>query len=115
MNIESVKSLFKMFSGEDNVDEYEPLIGLALAETEKLLLPQADRSDIRLSFLCAAMANHRLCQIRAARDKTQAAYSGTMLTDSTKRIVENSEKLLRDYLELCSDIITPQMFTFVGI
>lgn len=115
MDIGSVKSLFKMFSGEDDVEEYGPLIELALTETEKLLLPQADRSDIRLSFLCAAMANHRLCQIRAARDRTQAAYGGSMLTDSRERIVAHSEKLLRDYLELCSDIISPQMFTFAGI
>lgn len=115
MNIESVKTLFRMFSGEDDTEKYAPLIELALAETEKMILPDADRNDVRLAFLCAAIANHRLCQINSARDRTQITYGGKMLTNSSDSVLAYSEKLLRDYLELCSDLITPRMFTFSGI
>lgn len=115
MNIESVKSLFRLFVGEDEPEKYSPLIELASVETEKMLLPGADRTDIRLSFLCAAIANHRLRQLDSARDRTQATYGGRMLTDSSNPVLAHSEKLLRDYLELCSDLIAPQLFTFSGV
>lgn len=115
MNIESVKSLFRMFSGEDDPEKYAPLIELAMAETEKMLLPDADRSDIRLAFLCAASANHRFRQISASRDRSQITYAGKMLKDGADPALAYSQKLLRDYLELCSDLIAPQMFTFAGI
>lgn len=115
MNIESVKTLFKLFSGEEELEKYAPIIELAVSETEKMLLPCADRGDMRLSFLCAAAANHRLQQLNSARDRTRAAYGGRMLTDSDNPVLAHSEKLLRDYLELCSDLIIPQTFTFFGI
>lgn len=115
MNIESVKSLFRMFSGEDDAEKYSPLIELALTEVEKMLLPDADTEDIRLSFLCAAIANHRFCQLNSARDRTQVAYGGRMLTDSSNPVLAHSEKLLKDYLDLCSDIIEPQIFIFSGV
>ena len=115
MNIESVKSLFRMFSGEDDSEKYAPLIELALSETEKMLLPDADRSDVRLNFLCAAVANHRCRQIISSRDRTEITYAGKMLRDGKDSALAYSEKLLRDYLELCSDLVKPQTFTFAGI
>ncbi len=115
MNIESVKSLFRLFSGEDEIEKYAPFIGLALTETEKMLLPDADKTDVRLSFLCAAIANHRFRQFESARDRTQITYGGKMLTDSSGSVLVNSEKLLRDYLEICSDLISPRIFTFTGV
>lgn len=115
MNIESVKSLFRLFSGEDEPEKYAPLIELAMSEVEKMLLPDTDRSDIRLAFLGAAIANHRFCQINSSRDRTQLTYAGKMLKDGENSVLAFSEKLLRDYLELCSDLIAPQTFTFAGI
>lgn len=115
MNIESVKSLFRMFSGEEDSEKYAPVIELAMAEVEKMLLPDADRNDSRLPFLCAAVANHRLCQINSSRDRTQITYAGRMLIDNPDSTVSFSQKLIRDYLEICSDLIVPQTFTFAGI
>ena len=115
MNIESVKSLFRMFSGEDEPEKYAPLIELALAEVEKMLLPDADRSDVRLPFLCAAIANYRLCQINSSRDRTQVTYAGKMLRDGGDSSSAYAQRLLRDYLELCGELIFPQTFTFFCI
>ncbi len=115
MNIESVKSLFRLFSGEDDIERYTPFIELAITETKKMLLPDADNTDVRLSFLSAAIANHRFVQFESARDRTQITYGGKMLTGSSETLIANSEKLLRDYLEICSDLISPRIFTFTGV
>lgn len=115
MNIDSVKSLFRMFSGEDEPEKYSPLIELSLTEVEKMLLPDADRSDVRLTFLCAAVANHRFRQIKSSRDRTEITYAGKTIKDGADSALAYSEKLLRDYLELCSELISPQIFTFFAI
>lgn len=109
MNIESVKSLFELFSGESQ-EEYLPLEELAVAEVEKMLLPDADPTDIRLNFLAAALANYRLSQIKASRDRTKVTYAGKMLDPSAG--VNSAAGLLRDYLQLCSSLIRPRTFIF---
>ena len=118
MNIESVKSLFSLFSGEDELERYAPVISLAMAEVGKMLLPEADPTDIRLDFLCAAAANHRLQQINAARDRTEVTYAGEMLQapsqTRTNGPLEYSERLLRDYMQLCGDLIQPKNFVFIS-
>jgi hypothetical protein len=113
VNIESVKSLFELFSGEES-ESFAPLISLSLAETEKMLLPEADTSDVRLDFLAAAMANYRLQQINSSRDRTQATYAGKMLSAGSGSPVSGAEKLLRDYMQLCGDLIRPKVFVFAG-
>ncbi len=112
MNIDSVKTLFELFSGE-SAENFAPLVRLAVDETEKMLLPNADASDVRLGFLAAAIANYRLRQIMASRDRSQVTYAGKML-DSGAATVSGAEKLLRDYLGLCSDLIKPQTFVFAA-
>lgn len=115
MKVSKVTGLFKLFSGEESSVKYEPLIGLAIAETEKMLLPDADRDDIRLDFLSAAIANNRLQQINSAHDRTRATYSGKMISADEALPLTYSERLLKSYLELCSDLIAPQIFTFTAI
>jgi hypothetical protein len=118
MNIESVKSLFTLFSGEEDHGRYAPVISLAMAEVERMLLPDADRTDIRLEFLCAAAANHRLQQLNAARDRTEVTYAGDMLQPPSQTrpsgSLAYSERLLRDYMQLCEDLIQPRNFVFIS-
>lgn len=114
MNIESVKTLFTLFSGEDVSEKYTPLITLSVSEVEKMLLPEADPSDIRLDFLCAAVANHRLQQINSARERSEFTVAGKMLTVSQNTALAYSEKLLRDYMNLCSELIRQKTFVFMG-
>lgn len=114
MNIEAVKTLFTLFSGEDVSEKYTPLINLSVSEVEKILLPDADPSDIRLDFLCASIANHRLQQINSARERSEFTVAGKMLTVSQNTAVSYSEKLLRDYMNLCSDLIKQKTFVFMS-
>lgn len=113
MNIESVKTLFSLFSGEEAGESNNPLIELAVAEVGRMFLPDADSTDIRLDFLAAALANYRLCQVRSARDRTKVTYAGKML-DPVSDDCAYAEKLLRDYLQLCDELIAPRIFVFSG-
>ncbi|MDE6102181.1 MAG: hypothetical protein K2F73_04325 [Ruminococcus sp.] len=114
MNIESIKTLFTLFSGEDVSETYTPLITLAISEVEKMLLPESDPTDIRLDFLCAAIANNRLQQINSARERAEFTVAGKMLTVSQTTALSYSEKLLRDYMNLCEDLIKPKTFMFMS-
>ncbi|MCM1505717.1 MAG: hypothetical protein NC177_01075 [Ruminococcus flavefaciens] len=114
MNIESVKTLFTLFSGEDVTEKYLPLITLSVSEVEKMLIPDADPSDVRLDFLCASMANHRLQQINSARERAEFTVAGKMLNTSKNTSLAYSEKLLRDYMNLCADLIRQKTFVFMS-
>lgn len=115
MNIESVKTLFTLFSGEDSLEKYMPVITLAVSEVEAILI-SPDESDIRLDFLCAAVANFRLRQINASRDRTEFTYAGKMTAgDTEKSSLRCAEALLRDYMSLCKGLIRNESFTFFGI
>ena len=111
MNIESVKSLFELFSGEPQ-ENYLPLAELAVAEVEKMLIPDADSSDVRLNFLAAAIANYRLSQIKNSQDRTKVTCAGKMLDPAAAKTY--AAGLLRDYLQLCSPLIRPRTFIFTG-
>lgn len=115
MNIENVKSLFTMFSWEENTEKYEALITLAMTEVEKMLLPEADENDIRLNFLCAALANFRYRQALSVADRSEYTYAGRMLSTEKDGHLSFSENLLRDYCRLCSDLIKNTDFIFMGV
>lgn len=115
MNIESVKMLFQLFSGEEDTDKYLPLIELSVSETGKMLLDGADSSDTRLHFLSAAAANLRYQQLMAAQDRSESTYAGRLLSGSTRGdTVKYAEKLLADYMNICSDLIKPKSFIFMS-
>lgn len=115
MNIESVKNIFSLFSGETDLEKYSPLIALAVRETDKMLVSENIEGDIRLDFLCAALANYRLQQINAAHDRSESTYTGKMITSpQNSGTLKYAEKLLQDYINLCSDIIKPRTFMFAS-
>ena len=112
MNTQTVTNLFELFTGTHNGIEYYQLIRLAMYETEKMLLPDADRTDIRLDFLSAAIAFYRLQQILAAREIAECTYAGKVLKESQNTAYDYSKRLLRDYFQLCSDLLYSQGFIF---
>lgn len=114
MNIESIKTLFTLFSGEDVSEKYMPLITLSVVEVEKMLLPETNPSDMRLDFLCASMANHKLQQINSARERAEYTVSGKMLTESQNTSLKFAEKLLHDYMNICAELIKEKTFIFMG-
>ena len=113
MNISSVKSLLMLFSGETSVDIYDPVTELSIAQVEDMLKEDADPTDVRLEFLAAAVAYHRIQLISYSRDRGKYTYAGKMLSEAESTL-QYSEKLLRDYFCLCSPLIKPQDFAFIG-
>ncbi len=115
MNIESIKSLFRLISGEESCEGLMPVITLAVKETENMMLPDADPSDVRLEFLCAAIANYRYRLIKNSQDRTDSTYGGKMLSDSKNmNTLSFAKNLLNDYFDLCHDLIKPKTFTFIS-
>ncbi len=112
INIDSICSLFRFFSGEDS-EENKNFIILAKKETERMLLPDV-QEDERINFLCAAIANYRYQQAKAASDACEYTYTGKMNSNKKNNILVFAESMLRDYYQLCSDIIKPQNFVFMG-
>lgn len=112
INIDSIYSLFRLFSGED-AEKNKNFILLAKKETERMLLPDV-QEDERINFLCAAIANYRYQQAKATSDDSEYTYTGEMNSDKKKNILVFAENMLRDYYQLCSDIIKPQNFVFMG-
>ncbi|MBR2284244.1 MAG: hypothetical protein IJ874_07485 [Ruminococcus sp.] len=113
MNTESVKSLFTLFSGEECADRYAPAIALAIRETESMLLPEADSSDVRLEFLCAAIADYHVQLIKHSQDRRNVTYAGKYLSGgSGSTALAGAERLVREHMELCRELISPQGFVF---
>lgn len=112
MNTVSVRTLFALFSDEEDTERYEPVIELALKETELMLVTGADRSDVRLDFLCAALANYRLQQIKSGQDRRKYTYAGKVIDSGSGSSLDCAERLLRDYIQLCEGLIKPSGFVF---
>ena len=114
MNRTNIRNLFLLFSGEDNCDTLMPFIDISIMEITKILRPDADDEDIRLDFLCAANANYRYQQAKSARDNSEYTYAGKMISADKNNVVSYALKLLKDYYELCSDLLTQQNFIFMS-
>lgn len=114
MDIQTIVSAFELFTGEENGDDYYQLILLAVSEVGRILLPDADTADIRLVFLCAALAFYRLQQILAARERAAFTYAGKVLKESQNTACEYAKELLRDYLQIAGDLVTAKNFIFTG-
>ena len=108
MTFESVKPIFTFFSGEEVNEINTMLISMAVAD--------AERNDVRLSFLAAAMANLHLQQAYAAKIQTESFYEGSLSVSDKRRIISLSyaEKLMEKYLDLCRNLIVPQTFIFMS-
>lgn len=116
MDITAVKILFRLFSGFDcsSSDEYDPVIVMAVTEVERMLKDASDISDVRLIYLSAALANYRYRQILCGQDRTAVTYAGKMSAEEHDISLNYAEKLFRDYLHLCSDILRTTDFVFMA-
>lgn len=114
MDITKIKQLFTLFSGESCTEEQEPLIQLAIAEVEGMLTENADKSDERLNFLCAALADFRYCQAISAQNRAEYTCGGKYINDSDRKSLSLAEGLLKGYFQLCGDIIKGSGFIFIG-
>lgn len=114
VNVDIVQTLYNIFSGQKSESDNHFII-LARRETEDMLLPDIDEGDERISFLCAAIANYRYQQAKAASDTSMYTYAGEMIKGRKNTPLAFAESMLRDYYQLCRDIIKPKNFVFMGI
>lgn len=116
MNITTVKMLFKLFSGFDceTYSEYDPVIELAMAEVERMVIDTDHRSDVRLNYLSAALANYRYRQILCGQDRSEVTFAGKISSSEHDISLNYAEKMFRDYLHLCADIIKTTDFVFMA-
>lgn len=112
MDFSEITEIFELFTGEENGVEYFRIINLAVYETGMMLRPDADRTDTRLNYLAAAIAYYRFQQILAARERAAVTYAGKVLKESQNTAYEYSKLLMKDYMQICSDLIKPQSFIF---
>ncbi|HOC33851.1 MAG: hypothetical protein WBK46_09285 [Ruminococcus flavefaciens] len=116
MNLQVVKLLFKLFSGFDceASTEYDPVIEISVAEVERMVISEDHLRDARLCYLSAALANYRYRQLLCAQDRSEITFAGKMSKDEHDISLNYAEKMFRDYLHLCSDIIKTTDFVFAA-
>lgn len=116
MNMQMIGSLFSLFSGENDVQLHMPLLTTAIGEVAAKLRSDSDRSDVRLCYLAAAIANLRYTQMYGARDRALATYAGTIARQSDgEQQLLFAVRLVRSYLALCSDLVRDDSFVFFGV
>lgn len=117
VNLHIVGSLFTLFSGEEDVKRYMPLLSSAMEEINARLRIDVNTADMRLYYLAAAVANLRYTQITAARDKALATYAGTIARQSdASQQLRFAENLVSTYEGLCSELLKDKkQFFFWGV
>lgn len=114
MDIDKIKAVFSLFTGEEYDEKFDPLIELSVMETGKLLIDEESASDPRVPFLCAAMANYRYQLTRCSAERSDYTYAGKVSTADQKRTLEFAERMLRDYHTLSRDILKTNELVFMS-
>lgn len=116
MNLETVHSLFTLFSGEEDSHAFTSIITASVKEVQGLLREDADETDIRLCYFAASIAHLRYTQIYGARNYPLATFAGniTRLSDGSQKL-SFAERLVKAYQHLCGDLLKNQDFVFVSV
>ena len=116
MNLETVHSLFTLFSGEEDSHAFAPIITASVKEVQGMLQKEADQTDVRLCYLAGAVANLRYTQIYGARNSPLATFAGNVskLSDNSQKLAF-AERLVRAYQRLCGDLLKNQDFVFFAV
>lgn len=116
MNMEMIGSLFSLFSGEQDVSAFLPLLMTAVQEVRQELREGADSKEVRLCYLAAAVANLRYTQMYGAQERALATYAGTIARQSdASQQLRFAKQLVYSYKGLCADLIRDREFVFTGI
>lgn len=113
MDMTTIAALFTMFSGEEDVETFEPVLIAAIEEVTQELKQTV--TDARLDYLAAAVANLRYTQIFGAREKALATYAGTLRRASDfEQQMRFAKQLVYFYKKLCGDLLKDSEFAFFG-
>ena len=115
MNVSTINSLFTLFSGETDTTKYEPLVSSAVTQVRNMLREDASSNDIRLDYLCAAVANFRYTQITCVRNKIAYTYAGTASKEGNSQLeYDFSKELMLEYYKSCYDLLIDEGFVFMA-
>lgn len=116
LNLDTIKTIFKMFSGVEDPDEYQDLIQSAMNDMASMLSDPLYYTDSRLSFVCASLANWKYQQFMASRDRLNYTYAGTVSQrHDGKDQLQDAENMFYHYLATVKDIITDGGFYFKNV
>lgn len=115
MKMTTLRELFTLFSGEEDIETYQAILDSAVDEVMQELNRSATGMEARLCYLTAAIANLRYTQIYGAREKALAVYAGTLrrAADSEQQ-VRFAKQLVYSYRKLCADLLKDSEFAFFG-
>ena len=106
MDMHTVTSLFTLFSGEEDTEQFLPILTLACDEVRSALREDANTNTVGLCYLVAAVANLHYTEIYCARENPLATYAGTIAreSDSTQRLY-SARQLVKAYQILCRNLL----------
>lgn len=113
MDVSRILHLFTLFSGERSEAVAVPLVEGAMAEVRGRLRADADETDLRLCYLCAAVANLRHTEMLAARDRLTRTAAGSVseLHNAAEKF-ELAEALVSAYRASCRTLLEDTAFCF---
>lgn len=115
MDIERIMELFTLFSGERDVEKYLPYIESAMCYVEKQLVKSEYKTDSRLPFYVASLANLSYTKAFLMKNRVAQTYAGTIAeVPSEKNVFKDNlaTGLCEGYRALCSDILKDDTFYF---
>ncbi len=115
MDLQNVLPLFCLFAGVEDAAGQLPLIDGAIREVRNRLRPEADASDSRLSYLCAALAHLRYVQLLAAQSRVTYTRAGSAQQDDPAAYTGFARALLDEYTTAARDLLQDESFVFSAI
>lgn len=116
INISTVNPLFTLFSGESDVETYQPIIQNAIDDVVRRLKSAEYITDTRVRYLCAALANLRYKKFKIANDRYLYTFAGkTPNQDTGKQQYDFAESLFKEYVAASYEILVDNDFYFTDI
>lgn len=116
MNISQITSLFILFSGETDINKYQPLIDSSIMQVSRQLKEGASSADIRLDYLCAAIANYRYSQLTCVKNKVAYTYAGTADSKGNSQMeYDLAKELMCEYYKAAADLLCDDDFVFSAV
>ncbi len=111
-----VMQLFALFANLSTADPWRGIAEEAIMQTECACRPGADRTDIRLCYYAAALANWHYRQIIAAQGALSPTYAGAadaQRDDSGPCAL--AKRLVEAYREAAADLLTDSSMLFWAV
>lgn len=116
MNLAKCMQLFVLIAQVTDAEPYRVLVEAAAEEVRSELRPDADPTDEKLCYYCAAIAHLRYTQIIASRSTLSHTYAGTLDKAHDDRIPCGfAERLVAEFRAAASHLLLDRSFVFTGI